>query len=91
MSIAKSPFDDNDGVAAPNRPPFVWGGNTDKLKEPNYGDDGGGNTTLISWDERELLSDTISATECCYAEPNSDPEWYGNRVGVYAERLQRGY
>lgn len=88
--LAKSPFDDGDGVAAPNRPPFVWGGNIDKLMEPNYGSDGGGNLQLVSWDEREILSDTISATECCYVTPDPEPEWYGNRQGVYAERLNRG-
>lgn len=90
MALNKSPFDDNDGVAPPNRPPFVWGGNTDKTMEPNYGMDGGGNTTLSNLDEREVLSDSISAIECRYSEPDGESEWYGNRQGVYAERLKRG-
>lgn len=91
MGLAKSPFDDNDGVAAPNRPAWVWGGNTDKLMEPNYGMDKGGNSTLSNIDEREVLSDTISATECYYSMPDTNTEWYGNRQGVYAERQGSGY
>lgn len=87
---AKSPFDDNDGAPAPNRPPFVWGGNIDKTMEPNYGMDGAGNTTLRIQDEREIMSDTISATPCTYSNPDYESEWYGNRQGVYAERLNRG-
>lgn len=88
MSINRSPYGEGDG-AYPTRPDFTMGGNTYKLKEPNYGMDGGGNTTLVSWDEREILDDTVSAIECTYAEPGSDTEWYGNRQGVYAERLAR--
>lgn len=89
MSINKSPYGDNDG-AYPTRPAFTMGGNTDKLMEPNYGSDGGGNTTLIGWDERDIMEDTVSAIECKYATPEVDNEWYGNRQGVYAER-QQGY
>lgn len=87
---AQSPFDGGDGAPAPNRPGFVWGGNIDKLKEPNYGMDGAGNSTLTNLDEREVLSDTVSATPCTYASPDTDQEWYGNRQGVYAERMPRG-
>lgn len=83
---AESGFDCNDGAPAPNRPPFEMGGNIDKLQEPNYGMDGGGNTTLVSWDEREILSDTISATPICFDEQNSQTEWTGNRQGVYKHR-----
>lgn len=90
MAIARSPYDDNDGAAYPNRPAWVWGGNTDKTMEPNYGMDGAGNLQLRIQDEREILSDTISATECRYSEPDVESEWYGNRQGVYAERLNRG-
>lgn len=88
--LAKAPFDHGDGAPAPNRPPLSMGGNVDKLMEPNYGMDGGGNLTLVGWDEREILSDTISATECRYASPDTESEWHGNRQGVYAERLNRG-
>lgn len=91
MGLAKSPFDDNDGVPAPNRPAWVWGGNTDKLMMPNFGMDGGGNSTLTNLDEREVLSDTISATPCYYSQPDTNGEWYGNRQGVYGERQQGGY
>lgn len=83
---AENGFDDNDGVAPPNEPPFTMGGNIDKLKEPNYGMDGGGNNTLISWDEREILSDTISATYVCFDPQNSEPEWSGHNQGVYKHR-----
>jgi len=83
MGLAKSPFDGNDGKPAPNRPAWVWGGNVDKLMEPDYGMDKGGNSTLSNIDEREILSDTISATECRYSEPDTNGEWYGHRQGVY--------
>lgn len=88
MSINKSPFDDDDG-AYPTRPPWSMGGNTDKLAEPNYGMDKAGNVTLSNLDEREVMSDTVSAIDCRYVVPEVDPEWYGNRRGVYAERLRR--
>lgn len=91
MGLAKSPFDDNDGVPAPNRPDWVWGGNTYKVKMPNYGMDMAGNTTLSNLDEREVLSDTISATHCYYSQPDTNSEWYGHRHGVYAERQQGDY
>lgn len=91
MGLAKSPFDDNDGAPAPNRPEWVWGGNTDKLMTPNYGMDGAGNSTLTNLDEREVTSDTTSATPCYYSMPDTNAEWYGNRQGVYAERQGGGY
>lgn len=80
----KSPFDDGDGKE-PTRPAFSMGGNTDKLKEPDYGMDGGGNTTLVSWDEREIMSDTVSAVPCEYSDPSDMPEWCGHRGGVYSK------
>lgn len=79
-------FDDNDGTPEPNRPPWTMGGNTNKLEEPNYGMDGGGNTTLIGWDEREILSDSISATPIQFTSPDQEDEWMGNRQGVYKVR-----
>lgn len=83
MAIHPSPFGDNDGKY-PTRPEWEMGGNTSKLKEPDYGMDKAGNTTLSNLDEREIMEDTVSAVECVYAQPDSGPEWYGNRQGVYA-------
>ncbi len=79
-------LDDNDGAPVPNRPPWSMGGNTDKLKEPNYGMDGGGNTTLTNTDEREILSDSISSIPIQFASPDGEDEWMGNRQGVYRTR-----
>lgn len=81
-----SGFDDNDGTPEPNRPPWSMGGNIDKLKEPDFGMDGAGNSTLTNLDEREILSDTISATPIQFVSPDQEDEWMGNRVGVYRER-----
>ncbi len=75
-------FDENDG-AYPTRPPWSMGGNTNKMYDPNYGMDKAGNSTLTNLDEREVMSDTVSAVEICFAEPASEPEWAGNRQGVY--------
>ncbi len=80
---AEAGFDMNDGVT-PTRPPWTMGGNTDKTQEPDYGKDMGGNTTLLPFDEREILSDTVSATPICFDPQNSEPEWSGHRQGVYA-------
>ena len=79
-------LDHNDGAAPPNLPPFTMGGNTDKLMDPNYGMDKAGNTTLSNLDEREVLSDTISAIPICFDPQNSESEWSGNRQGVYKHR-----
>jgi hypothetical protein len=75
-------FDDNDGEFI-TRPPWVMGGNTDKLEEPCYGMDMAGNTTLSNLDEREVMSDTVSATPIRFDSANSETEWAGNRQGVY--------
>jgi len=79
-------FDYNDGAPVPNRPPFEMGGNIWKCEEPNYGTDKGGNTTLSNIDEREVLSDSISAIPICFDPQNSEPEWSGHRQGVYKHR-----
>lgn len=81
--MVQSPFDHGDGKY-PTRPAWSMGGNTDKLKEPDYGSDGAGNSTLTNLDERELTSDTVSAVSCEYVNPDPSTEWYGNRQGVYA-------
>lgn len=78
-------LDHNDGVPV-NRPPFSMQGNTDKLKEPNYGMDMAGNTTLSNLDEREVMSDTISAVPISFVSPDQEDEWMGNRQGVYKTR-----
>lgn len=76
-------FGDNDGAPNPNRAPWAMGGNTDKCYEPDYGMDGGGNSTLTNIDERDVLADTIGATPICFDPQNSEPEWSGHRQGVY--------
>lgn len=83
MATHPSPFADNDGKY-PTRPEWSMGGNIDKLKEPDYGMDGAGNSTLTNLDEREIGEDTVAAVNCTYAMPDTDPEWFGNRQGVYA-------
>lgn len=82
---AENGYDMNDGVT-PTRYPFSMGGNVDKMCEPYYGMDGAGNSTLTNLDEREVLSDTVSATYVCFDEQNSESEWSGNRQGVYKHR-----
>lgn len=78
----QSPFDDGDGQY-PTRPDWSMGGNTNKLDEPRYGMDMAGNSTLTNLDEREVMSDTVSAISIEMADPSTDSEWYGNRQGVY--------
>jgi hypothetical protein len=61
------------------------GGNTDKLKEPRYGMDMAGNSTLTNLDEREVMSDTVSAVTTTQTDPSPEGEWFGNRQGVYRQ------
>lgn len=78
----QSPFDDGDGQY-PNRPAWSMGGNTDKLLEPRYGSDMAGNSTLTNLDEREVMSDTVSAVSMAGTSPDPEVEWCGSRQGVY--------
>lgn len=78
----QSPFDDGDGQY-PTRPRWSMGGNTNKLDEPSYGMDKAGNTTLSNLDEREVMSDTVSAVTAVSPTPDPEAEWCGSRQGVY--------